>query len=82
MQYVPTYTYMKTSLQYRVIKFQLLQMAQFRQLSSGGDVMVDNFRHVQKLGMRRVYVRRQPSEYSPLMAAQWNQTLEKLWNEV
>ncbi|CAH1405084.1 unnamed protein product [Nezara viridula] len=55
------------------------QMTLFRHLSAGEENLVDNFRQVQRLGSRKVYVRRQPTEYSHHMAVHWNLTSHILW---
>ncbi|CAK9823533.1 Carbonic anhydrase 2 [Anthophora retusa] len=52
------------------------QLNKFRQLSNGEDVLVDNYRKLQDLGLRKVYVRR----LSPFLIAKYNETIFNVTN--
>lgn len=39
-------------------KYYLLQLNEFRSLSNGEDRLADNYRRLQDIGLRKVYVRR------------------------
>ncbi|XP_014245616.1 carbonic anhydrase 2 [Cimex lectularius] len=56
------------------------QISQFRQLSINGDSLVDNYRHIQSLGKRKVYARRFPTETANLKMFFPNFSSPEFWN--
>ncbi|KAL1132430.1 hypothetical protein AAG570_010385 [Ranatra chinensis] len=57
------------------------QMKKFRQLSMGPEAMVDNYRHLQPVGKRKIFVRRQASEFLIHRNVFRNHTVAEFWED-